>query len=70
MFLQQLDTDYCINQTCNNNGTCVDRVDGFHCLCQTGYEGTMCDVEINECSSDPCMYNSTCHDQIGKYKYV
>ena len=65
----KVDIDYCINQTCANNGTCVDRLDGFHCLCDRGYEGAMCDIETDECASGPCMNNATCHDLIGEYKY-
>ena len=65
----QVDIDYCINQTCQNNGTCVDRLDGFHCVCQAGFEGVMCDTETDECASNPCMFNSTCQDLIAGFRY-
>ena len=27
-----------------NGGTCIDRLDGFDCLCSAGYAGDMCNT--------------------------
>lgn len=39
---------------CQNNGTCVDRVGGYHCNCPPGFTGERCEGDINECRSNPC----------------
>ena len=33
----------------------------------TGYEGSDCATEINECASSPCQNNGSCNDEIGTY---
>ena len=32
-----------------------------------GYTGRNCEVDINECSSNPCLNHGTCSDLIGNY---
>lgn len=39
---------------CFNQGRCVDRVGGYHCVCPPGYVGERCEGDVNECLSNPC----------------
>ncbi len=39
---------------CFNQGRCVDRVGGYHCICLAGYVGERCEGDVNECLSNPC----------------
>ena len=39
-------------------------VGGFDCICATGYEGALCEVEANECLSNPCQNEAKCQDQV------
>lgn len=32
-----------------------------------GYTGQHCETDVNECSPDPCLNNSTCVDDVGAY---
>ena len=43
---------------------CEDEVAGYVCLCYPGYEGDNCEVNINECSSNPCLNSADCNDQV------
>ena len=58
-------------QTCNcgaGASTC-DRVRG--CLCMSGWTGTKCDQDINECSgnTNPCTgQNQVCVNKLGSYE--
>ncbi len=29
--------------------------------------GELCDTEVNECDSSPCLHGGRCHDDIAKY---
>ncbi|CAG9817889.1 unnamed protein product [Phaedon cochleariae] len=40
--------------------------DGYVCLCVPGVTGQNCEVNVNECESNPCFYG-TCVDKIGGY---
>ncbi len=37
------DIDECRSQPCRNGGECFDEVDGYTCICVTGYTGTNCE---------------------------
>ncbi|KAI6653592.1 Neurogenic locus notch-like protein 1 [Oopsacas minuta] len=50
--------------TCNNG---QQNLDCSICICNPGYTGSMCEIDINECMPEPCMNNGTCLDQINDY---
>ncbi|XP_033755862.1 LOW QUALITY PROTEIN: sushi, von Willebrand factor type A, EGF and pentraxin domain-containing protein 1-like [Pecten maximus] len=61
--------DFCVNITQDScyHGDCVSLVDGYQCNCDRGYTGDVCDQEINECDTGPCLHNSTCQDLVGGF---
>ena len=64
----ELNYDDCQMSTCRNNGTCVDGVDMYTCLCVPGYTDTNCSTEINECLSSPCAAIANCTDLINAFE--
>ena len=50
---------------CTNGGSPLSNCSA--CQCTSGYEGTLCDVDIDECSPDPCQNGGTCTDGINSY---
>ena len=36
----------------------------FSCNCEAGWTGQRCDVDIDECASQPCQNNATCTDKV------
>ncbi|XP_072035217.1 uncharacterized protein [Amphiura filiformis] len=53
----------CTPNPCSNGGTCAASTvssSGFHCLCQTGYDGITCHTWLSPCNSNPCSNGGTC----------
>ncbi|XP_072242999.1 protein crumbs homolog 2b [Leuresthes tenuis] len=57
----------CDSQPCLNQGVCQDQFNDFNCSCTPGWEGKLCEMEINECSSAPCAHG-TCKDLLADYQ--
>lgn len=38
------DVDECITQPCMNNGTCIDLISDYKCVCLGGFNGTNCTI--------------------------
>ena len=39
-----LDIGECTSTPCQNNGTCVDEIDRFTCICADGFSGNVCET--------------------------
>eukprot|EP00912_Choanoflagellata_sp_UC4_P001407 UC4_evm2s871 len=46
-----IDIDECRSNPCQNNGLCVDKSGSFYCECLKGYNGTMCEVDVQLCEN-------------------
>lgn len=57
----------CDSLPCLNLGVCQDQFNEFNCSCRAGWEGKVCETEINECSSSPCVHG-TCKDLLADYQ--
>lgn len=51
-------------------GHCVVQGNLRLCSCRSGFAGLRCEININECSSNPCANGSTCVDRINDYTCV
>ena len=38
------DINECASSPCKNAATCIDKVDGFSCTCDSGWTGVNCDT--------------------------
>ena len=38
------ETDECAHNPCQNNGTCTDLFNDFHCNCSAGFNGSNCEI--------------------------
>uniref|UniRef100_A0A8C9UBQ6 Notch receptor 3 n=1 Tax=Scleropages formosus TaxID=113540 RepID=A0A8C9UBQ6_SCLFO len=48
--------------SCFNGGTCIDKVNGYSCTCRSGFTGSNCQYEVNECDTRPCLNGGVCQD--------
>ncbi|XP_050362534.1 cubilin-like [Nymphalis io] len=65
----------CQSHPCENGGTCLNLVNGYHCLCPSNWKGTNCDEDVNECRNFAgtdlgCQNGATCINLPGSYQCV
>lgn len=53
-----------------SHGICVNNHGGFQCYCMPGYTGEFCNVDFDECLSQPCKHNATCINKINNFECV
>ncbi|XP_017055443.1 cubilin homolog [Drosophila ficusphila] len=68
----QLDANSCLSGPCENGGTCFNTFTGFRCQCRPAFEGTKCEVDVNECALYEgtdlgCQNGGQCQNQFGSY---
>ncbi|XP_041470036.1 fibropellin-1-like [Lytechinus variegatus] len=69
--IRGVDTSVCYSNPCKNNSNhtvCTASGDSFECVCPSGFKGQMCEIDINECESNPCQNGATCKDLVNKYR--
>ena len=56
---------------CENGGECLDGIgESFSCLCQPGWSGELCEIDIDECEAEPCLNDGHCIDMVGDFYCV
>ena len=59
-------TGGCFWPLCSSSD-CHDIVCSFRCQCAAGFTGTHCELNIDECQSNPCKNQATCVDELNAY---
>ncbi|XP_067220133.1 neurocan core protein [Chanodichthys erythropterus] len=49
--------------SCLHGGTCLPHGEGFRCFCPQGYAGESCEIDVDDCQSNPCENGGTCVDK-------
>ncbi|XP_055333667.1 fat-like cadherin-related tumor suppressor homolog [Paramacrobiotus metropolitanus] len=58
---------FCNPNPCKNGG-CEEGTMGPICQCLHGYEGTLCERDVNECLQSPCHNGGTCENLMGGFR--
>ena len=58
----------CDSIECQNGGHCDIDGSTFKCKCPFGWTGELCQIDVNECASNPCI-NGQCLNKNGKNNY-
>lgn len=69
-FIYRGTENFCSSMPCRNGGTCLSGFlpRGYRCLCNEGFTGLWCDIDINECASSPCRNGGKCNDLANGFK--
>ncbi|XP_058890753.1 protein crumbs homolog 1-like isoform X2 [Acipenser ruthenus] len=57
----------CTPNPCLTGGSCEDLFNLFNCTCPAGWAGLKCDINIDECASNPCIHGN-CADKTLSYE--
>nr|WIL10081.1 protein jagged-1b-like protein [Palaemon carinicauda] len=59
------------SNVCGSHGRCVSHSEGtFSCVCDPGYTGDYCHININDCEESPCYNGGTCVDLVNDFQCV
>ncbi|XP_025019229.1 protein crumbs homolog 2 [Python bivittatus] len=61
--------DVCSSNPCHHAGSCLDLFNAFSCACRPGWEGPLCETNVDDCKSSPCLHGE-CVDQEGDFQCV
>ncbi|XP_035301718.1 protein crumbs homolog 1 [Cricetulus griseus] len=56
----------CHSSPCLHGGNCEDSYSSYQCSCLLGWSGTHCEINIDECFSNPCIHGN-CSDGVAAY---
>ncbi|NXV77696.1 CRUM1 protein, partial [Atlantisia rogersi] len=59
--------DVCASSPCLNAGTCEDLFNSFRCACSAGWGGLLCESNIDDCQSSPCVHGD-CVDAVADFQ--
>ncbi|NXS41773.1 CRUM1 protein, partial [Balaeniceps rex] len=59
--------DVCASSPCLNAGTCEDLFNSFSCACSAGWQGLLCEANIDDCQSSPCVHGD-CVDAVADFQ--
>uniref|UniRef100_A0A2K5JCB4 Protein crumbs homolog 1 n=1 Tax=Colobus angolensis palliatus TaxID=336983 RepID=A0A2K5JCB4_COLAP len=61
-----LQLSVCNSNPCLHGGNCEDIYSSYHCSCPLGWSGKHCELNIDECFSNPCIHGN-CSDRVAAY---
>uniref|UniRef100_A0A2K5F2X5 Protein crumbs homolog 1 n=1 Tax=Aotus nancymaae TaxID=37293 RepID=A0A2K5F2X5_AOTNA len=61
-----LQLNACNSNPCLHGGNCEDIYSSYHCSCPLGWSGKHCELNIDECFSNPCIHGN-CSDRVAAY---
>ncbi|XP_031240036.1 protein crumbs homolog 1 isoform X4 [Mastomys coucha] len=61
-----LPSNACHSSPCLHGGNCQESYRSYRCTCLSGWSGTHCEINTDECFSSPCIHGN-CSDGVAAY---
>ena len=58
------------NNRCKHGSKCISEGNATKCVCLPGYTGDLCQVDINDCGSNPCLNSGKCMDRVNSFQCI
>ncbi|KAM3914940.1 protein crumbs homolog 1 isoform 2-T2 [Leptodactylus fuscus] len=58
------------NLTCYNHSNCTEENGVLGCSCQPGFVGERCEIDIDECESNPCLNGGICQNLPNRFHCI
>ncbi|KAG8556043.1 hypothetical protein GDO81_017908 [Engystomops pustulosus] len=58
------------NITCYNYSNCTEELGVLGCSCQPGFVGERCELDIDECASNPCLNGGICQNLPNRFHCI
>ncbi|UJR24969.1 hypothetical protein I4U23_006333 [Adineta vaga] len=66
-FICEYQTTCNSSHNCQSHGQCYMNLGQELCVCNPGYTGEKCEIEVDECLAAPCLHGGICQDQENNY---
>ncbi|XP_062968935.1 neurocan core protein [Cynocephalus volans] len=64
---EEAPSDPCENNPCLHGGTCNANGTMYGCICDQGFAGENCEIDIDDCVCSPCENGGTCIDEVNGF---
>ncbi|XP_006886026.1 PREDICTED: neurocan core protein [Elephantulus edwardii] len=65
--MEDVPSDPCENNPCLHGGTCNANGTMYGCICDQGFAGENCEIDIDDCICSPCENGGTCIDEVNGF---
>lgn len=63
-----INCEACNSNPCANGSTCRAKGSTYECICAEGWNGTDCEIDIDECKTANTCQNGICVNKLGGFK--
>jgi len=56
-----------VGSPCQNGGSCLDQLGGYRCVCEAGFGGDNCQLDVDDCAATSCRQRGNCTDAVNSF---
>jgi len=56
-----------VGSPCQNGGSCLDQLGGYRCVCEAGFGGDNCQLDVDDCAATSCHQRGNCTDAVDSF---